>query len=45
MNQSINMRYQMFSNGIFVETMVPIKRIQDLAERIVPLESDFALVG
>jgi len=34
----------MFSNGIFIETMVPIKRIQDLAERIVPLESDFPLV-
>jgi len=37
-------RYDMFSQGIFVEAMAPVQRLQSMAERIVPLTSSFPLI-
>lgn len=37
-------RYDMFSQGIFVDPMAPVQRLQNMAERIVPLTSSFPLI-
>jgi len=37
-------RYDMFSQGIFVDPMAPVQRLQYMAERIVPLTSSFPLI-
>ena len=40
----VNSRYDLFSRGIYVDPMVPVSRLQNMARRLRPLSIDIALL-
>lgn len=40
----VNSRYDLFSRGIFVDPMVPVSRLQNLAQRLRPLATNIELL-
>jgi hypothetical protein len=44
MNQQVNTRYDFFSQGIYVDPMVPIERLHALAQRLKPVQTNVPLV-